>query len=161
MKAFAVISVLVLLACLIGVGYVYMTAHIVVEGVGVVATEAVNQPETFADVKEQIASGQVLGTAYVAPTELSSPEDYQFLTYTVRLTNNCFVTADMVEVQITPMTGDVMQLASETPKVIKSRETDDIHATILTDASMHPVREITVSYYIWGMPFTLRTTYGY
>ena len=63
MKAFAVISVLVLLACLIGVGYVYMTAHIVVEGVGVVATEAVNQPQTFADVKEQIASGQVLGTA--------------------------------------------------------------------------------------------------
>ena len=87
--------------------------------------------------------------------------NYQFYTYTVRLKNSCFLAADMVEVQVTPMEGDVLQIGDTSAKVLAARTTGDIQATILTDINMHAVRELNVTYYMWGLPFTLRTTYGH
>ena len=71
------------------------------------------------------------------------------------------LTADMVEVQVTPMDGDVMQLGVEGAHALPKRTTGDIQATILTKLGMHSVREINISYYMWGIPFHLKTTYGY
>ncbi len=36
---------------------------------------------------------------------------YEFFTYTVRLKNNCLLNCDMVELQVTPRDGDIIQLA--------------------------------------------------
>ena len=54
-----------------------------------------------------------------------------------------------------------MQLGDFSPKTLPARTTGDIQATILTDIGMHAVREVNVTYYMWGLPFTLRTTYGH
>lgn len=159
MKYAAILTVILLILSLIGVGALYMTANVTVEAVGVIAVEAATQPDLFASLQEQQRTGQVIGTSYT-PDAIGSAENYQFYTYTVRLKNNCFLTADMVEVQVTPMTGDVMQLGDTSPKALPARSTGDIQATILTDVNMHSVRELNVTYYMWGIPFTLRTTYG-
>lgn len=160
MKVAAILSVILLIACLIGVGYLYMTANVTVEAIGVVAVEASTQPALFSDLQEQVTGGHVIGTAF-SSEPLTSPENYQFYTYTIRLKNNCFVTADMVEVQVTPMQGDVLQLADDTARALPARTTGDLGATILTDVNMHSVRELNITYYMWGIPFTLRTTYGH
>ena len=34
----------------------------------------------------------------------------------------------------------------------------DVTATILTSKDMHAIREANITYYIWGIPFTIRTT---
>jgi hypothetical protein len=34
----------------------------------------------------------------------------------------------------------------------------DATATILTEKNMHAIREVTITYYIWGVPFTMKTT---
>lgn len=159
MKYAAIISVILLVAALIGVGYLYMTATVTVEAVGVVAVEAANQPDVFEDLRQQQENGTVLGTSYVS-TPLGGAEDYQFLTYTVRLKNNCFITADMVEVQVTPMDGDILQIGDATAYALTARTTGDITATILTDINMHSVRELNITYYMWGLPFSIKTTYG-
>ena len=158
MKYFAIVTVLILIATLVGVGYMYMNANIFVEAVGVVATEATTQEALFGELKEQLRLGAVVGTPYVAAQELSGAENYQFLTYTVRLRNNCAVTADMVEIQITPMSGDVLQIGSFEDVKLPAGQTVDVSATILTDINMHAIREVTVTYYIWGAPFTMKTT---
>ena len=160
MKYVAIITVLMLIACLVGVGYLYLTANVTVEAIGVVAVEASTQPDLFAQLAAQVEEQSVQGTAFTT-TPLTGAENYQFYTYTIRLKNNCFVTADMVEVQVTPMQGDVLQLADEAARALPARTTGDLGATILTDINMHSVRELNISYYMWGVPFTIRTTYGH
>lgn len=160
MKYVAILTVLLLIASLIGVGYLYLTANVTVEAIGVVAVEASTQPELFEQLRQQVENQSVVGTAYTT-TPLGDASNYQFYTYTIRLKNNCFVTADMVEVQVTPMDGDVLQLADTSARALSARSTGDLGATILTDISMHSVRELNISYYMWGVPFTIRTTYGH
>lgn len=157
MKYAAILMVLLLVVSLGAVGYLYMTANVTIEGLGVTATEAAAQPDYFADLAAQMDTGALVGTPFVS-TALGSPEEYQFLTFTVRLRNNCFVPADMIEVQVTPMDGDVLQVGDTTVKLLPARSTGDVTATILTAAGMHSVREITVTYYIWGMPFSVKAT---
>jgi hypothetical protein len=158
MKYFAIITVLILIATLVGVGYLYMNANVFVEAVGVIATDAVSQYELYEDLRDQLRLGAVAGTPYIAATELSGPENYQFLTYTIRLRNNTSVPADMVELQVTPMAGDVLQIGSFEDVKLPAGRSVDATATILTDVNMHPIREVTITYYIWGVPFTMKTT---
>lgn len=158
MKYFAIISVLILITTLVGVGYLYMNANIFVEAVGVIATDAVSQPDLFEDLQDQLRLGAVVGTPYIASQELSGPEAYQFLTYTIRLRNNTAVPADMVELQVTPMAGDVLQIGSFDDVKLPAGQSVDATATLLTDVNMHSIREVTITYYIWGVPFTTKTT---
>ena len=158
MKYFAIITVLILIATLVGVGYLYMNANVFVEAVGVIATDAVSQYELYEDLRDQLRLGAVAGTPYIAATELSGPENYQFLTYTIRLRNNTSVPAAMVELQVTPMAGDVLQIGSFEDVKLPAGRSVDATATILTDVNMHPIREVTITYYIWGVPFTMKTT---
>ena len=160
MKYAAIFMVLVLIASLVGVGYLYLTANVTVQAVGVTAVEAATQPALFEELARQVENRQVLGTAF-SSVPLGSMENYQFYTYTVRLRNNSFVTADMVEVQVTPMEGDVLQIGDDTARALPARSTGDITATILTDVNMHSVRELIVTYYMWGVPFSLKTAYGH
>ena len=158
MKYFAIITVLILIATLVGVGYLYMNANVFVEAVGVIATDAVSQYELYEDLRDQLRLGAVAGTPYIAATEISGPENYQFLTYTIRLRNNTSVPADMVELQVTPMAGDVLQIGSFEDVKLPAGRSVDATATILTDVNMHSIREVTITYYIWGVPFTMKTT---
>ena len=160
MKAAAIISVILLIVCLLGVGVLYATSGMAVESVGVIAVEASTQPDLFSQLRQQVESGSVLGTAYTTQTWLDDASNYQFYTYTIRLRNDCFVPADMIEVQVTPMEGDVLQIGDYSVKQLTARTTGDLQVTILTAIGMHPVRELNVTYYVWGMPFTLKTTYG-
>ena len=158
MKYFAILTVLILIAALVGVGYLYMTSNIFVEAVGVIASDTTSNAALFDELREQVRLGAVTGTPYVGAHELSAPDDYQFYTYTIRLKNDSTVPADMVELQITPMAGDVLQVGSFTDVKLPAGQTVDVQATILTGATMHPIREVTVTYYIWGVPFSLKTT---
>ena len=158
MKYFAIFSVLILIVTLVGVGYMYMSANIFVEAVGVVSADAPSQIILFEELREQLRLGAVVGTPFVSTQELSDAENYQFYTYTVRLRNECAVAADMVELQVTPMTGDILQIGSFADVKLPAKQTVDASATILTDANMHPIREVTITYYIWGVPFTMKTT---
>ena len=88
MKRFAIVSVVLLLIALLGVGAMYMTSNVTVIAQGVTALEAYRNYDLFTDLSAQVRAGAVVGTSFVAPQELSSAEDYVFYTYTFRLENN-------------------------------------------------------------------------
>ncbi len=159
MKVTAIIAVLLLLACVGGIAYLFLDCTITVTAVGAIAMEATSQPGLFDSLKAQIDANRVIGTVF-RNEALQSADNYLFYTYTVRIRNNTFLAADMVELQITPMEGDVLQIAQPEIRTIPARSTGDVTATILTDVHAQPVREIRVTYYIWGMPFSMRTMYG-
>ncbi|MBR6027813.1 MAG: hypothetical protein IKP40_01895 [Clostridia bacterium] len=159
MKYIALLLVFLLLASLAGIGYLYVSSTFSVSQVTCEALEASAQPQFFASTKLQLEEHALVGTVF-SDTVPGDAADYQFITYTVRLMNSTAVNADMVEVQITPMAGDICQIGSTRAMALQGRSEGDISVTMLTGIAMHPVRELTVTYYLWGIPFTLKTAYG-
>ncbi len=160
MKAIAILMVIVLVVAVCGVGYLYMTANVSVVAVGMTATEATVQQATFDKLKTDLAQNSLIGTLFQNDTELGEAQAYQFYTYTVRLRNFSMLTCDMVELQVTPREGDVLQMGNEQSKALSAGATGDISATVLTSVESLPVRELIITYYVWGIPFTVKTTYG-
>lgn len=157
MKLLAGLLVIALLFAGCGVVWLYLDATVTVEATGAVVVEAAAQPALFDQLSQQMANNAVVGTTF-RQTALDDPSQYQFTVYTVRLKNNCFVTADMVELQVSPMDGDVLQIGQTTALALQSRSTGDISATVLSTIGSHTVRELTVTWYMWGYPFTVKTT---
>ena len=159
MKAFAVILIVLVLAAVCAVGYLYLNAGLDVRFVSCIATDGVSQVEFFDDLRSRVENGSFTGTRLTNDLP-GTADQYQFLTYTVRLDNHSFLNAEVLEIRITPMQGDVLQLETESETDLPAGRQVDISATILTDRAMHSVREATVSYYVWGIPFTEKITLG-
>lgn len=158
MKAFALVMVGVFLVTLLGAGAMYMTSKVTVLGVTISAVEAASVPLRFEEAASQLREDSVVGTPFITAQELQDETHYLFYTYTFRLENNTALLADMVEIQVTPMNGDVLQMGTGEHLSIPAHSVSEVTATILTAASMHPIREVNITYYLWGIPFTLRTT---
>ena len=91
---------LVVLALLV-VGYFYATARVSIvayKAEGVAATE---NAALFAQTQEALAQGTFEGTVF-NDAALGPIENYAWITYTLRLSNQCLVPVDMVEVQVVP-----------------------------------------------------------
>ena len=159
MKYVAWLMVVLLLCAIGGIGYLYMTANIVVTSIALSTQPATDQQALFADLKARLENGSALGTVFQSAS-LGGPEEYAFYTYTLNLKNQSFLQADMLEMQIVPMDGDVLQLRQTQPRAIGSRGEGNISGAILTKAGNHAVREIIITYYVWGIPFNMKTTYG-
>lgn len=159
MKYAAIFLVILLLGAIGGVSYLYMTSEVIIQGITVTAIEASAQQDTFDRIVSQAQGGRLIGTLF-SSEPMADSSNYQFLVYTVHLRNNTALTADTIEVQVTPMAGDVLQLGDYSQKYLPAHTSGELTATILADVSMHPVREVTVTYYIWGMPFRVKGTVG-
>ena len=159
MKVFAVIMILLVLVAVAAIGIFCFSAKIDVRFVSCIATDGVTQVEFFDGMKKQVESGSFTGTRF-SGSPLQAADQYQFLTYTVRLDNHAFLKAETIELRITPMDGDVLQLGDENCCDLDSGKQAEVSATILTSRTMHSVREGTVSYYLWGIPFTEKITLG-
>ena len=160
MKRVAITLAILLILAICGVGFLYVDCAVTVTAMGANVTEAASQPELFQALALQVEQGAVTGTSFTDSTYLESAENYQLITYTIRLKNTCFVTADQVELQITPMDGDVLQVGDTTPKALSAHTTGDIQVTLLTAIGMHTAREMTLTYYMWGLPFTQKFSYS-
>lgn len=171
MKYFAILlSVLTVLVVTV-VLITAFTTSVVVEGYSLTPRLATDALSTFDALKAAVNEHRLIGTIFDA-SPMGKAEDYVFFSYTLRLRNDCLIRMDMIEVQIVPAQGDVLQYAldgttgafiGETrAKSLPARSKGDITVYLLSKAQSgtHGVREILITYYIWGTPYTVRTTYG-
>ena len=159
MKPLAIILVLLVLAAIIGVGWVYFTGNIEISFSEVIATDPLTQPDYFNALNLSLESGTFTGTRY-DPASLKDPDNYLFYTWNVHLENKSFLAADTVEIQVTPMTGDVLMIGDTSEHGLPAHSGTELSATVLTTRSMHSVREAVVTWYVWGLPFSSRLTLG-
>jgi len=159
MKPFAIILIILVLAAVAGVGWLYLSANLTVSFESCIATDGVTQSDFFDQVKKQVANGSFIGTLY-GDQDLQTADRYQFLTYTVALDNHAFLKADTAEIRITPMQGDVLMLGDEQEHSVAAGQKGTLSATILTSRDSHSVREGTVTWYFWGIPFSSKITLG-
>ena len=149
---------LVVLALLL-VGYFFATARVSISAYRAEGSPATERSVQFEQIKTALAQGAFIGTRFQTG-ELGAVEEYAFITYTLRLNNQCLVPVDMVEVQVVPDPNDVAQLGDVSVHSLDAKTQGDITATILTTRDSHSVRELIVTYYVWGVSFSIRETYG-
>ena len=159
MKPLAIFLVILVLAALVGVGWLYFNSNLTVSFSSVVVTDPVTQADYFSQLKSSLESDAFIGTRYETDP-LTVPEDYLFYTWTVHLENTSFLPADTIEIQITPMAGDILLFGDTAEHMLPARSVSDLSATVLTDRAMHSVREAVVTWYVWGLPFSARLTLG-
>ena len=159
MKPLGIILIILVLVAVVAVGYLYLNAKLDITFKECIATDGITQIDFFDNLKSKVNASTFVGTRYTTE-ELTTADQYQFLTYTLHFDNHSFLKAEVIEIRISPMQGDVLQIGEETAYDLASGRQMDLSATILTDRTMHSVREATVSYYFWGIPFTTKLTLG-
>ncbi|MBP3645376.1 MAG: hypothetical protein J6K55_03020 [Clostridia bacterium] len=158
LKFAAIASFSLLLVMLLMVGYLFMTAEVQVtdiraQGTGITAEE-------LAEIKTSIEENTFVGTLYQKPLEWKDASEYIYLDYSVKLLNNCLVPIDMIEAQIVPQSNDILQAGDLNVHSLDMKTEGDLKVRILTTKDTHPIREIIVTYYVWGVSFSLKTVYG-
>lgn len=160
LKIAAIASVSLLLVMLVLVGYLFMTAEVQVVSVSAHGTSAGVNPERFEQLKSAVIDGTFQGTLYQKPLEWKNADEYVYLTYTIRLRNNCLVPIDMVEAQVIPLSSDILQIGDFQVRSLGLKKEGDLTVQILAPKDTHSVRELIVTYYLWGVSGSLKTVLG-
>ena len=160
LKIAAIASVSLLIVMALMVGYLFLTAEVRVTSVAVEGVSAADDPAAFEALKTSVVDETFQGTLSQKPLEWGEAGDYVYLNYTLRLRNDCLVPIDMIEVQVVPQATDILQIGDFTVKSLDPKSEGDLSVRILVPKDTHSVRELIVTYYVWGVSFNLKTTYG-
>lgn len=128
---------------------------------------AQDQPQEFERLRRAMDTRSLLGTAFVHRLE-GDAEDHALVVYTVRLKNNGLLPAEMAELVVAPREQDVLCYMEGTvqgrlPNItVAPGQTVNLRCVLLTRSQprVNTVRNLFVSYYIWGNPFQLKVTQG-
>ena len=142
------------------VGYLFLTAEVQVVEITAHGIPCANDIAAFEKLKTSVMEGTFQGTLFQKPLEWKDASEYVYLTYTIRLRNNCLVPIDMVEAQVVPQSTDILQIGSLDVKSLEMKSEGDLTVQILAPKNSHSVREMIVTYYLWGFSGSLRTISG-
>ncbi len=156
--AIAAVSLLLVMALL--VCYLFLTAHVTIVRVDTSVSSAQTDTAAFEALKTSVEEDAFQGTLYQKPTEWKQAGDYEYRDYTVRMRNDCLVPIDMIEVQVVPQSTDILQLGDRSVHSLDAKTEGDIAARVLVPKDAPAIREIIVTYYVWGVSFHLKATGG-
>lgn len=156
MKYIAWFMVVLVVLAIAGVGYIYFTAQVTIGESAVQTLPATQQEELFNQIKHEVELQSFQGTMLSKEAIEEDISSYGFNTYAIEIKNQTFLPADTIEIQTVPSEFDVLQLKQENPLRIEKRSDGRIQATILTKQGTYATREFVITYYLWGLPFTLR-----
>ena len=175
MKPIAIVLIILCIGVIFCTGYLYMSANIQITATGCVATDATYLSASYEALKESLKQQTFSGTVFNAELP-ENPEDALFLTYTVELKNATFLPADTLELQITPLAGDMLQMAPLTDVVLQglmqwdwnpvqinlpAQSSARVSATLLTGKDSHSIRDMKITWYQWGLPFSATVRYSH
>ncbi len=159
MRPAAIILLILFLALAVLTGLLYFSANVTVTDIECIAEDAAEQEARFLQLREQAGAGTFTGTPFDT-SGIGEAADCLFYTYTVHLRNETFLPLKAAEVQVSPMQDDLLQAPEDGPVTIPARGQGTVRAVILTKKGSHPVRELTLTYYLWGLPFSVKTAYS-
>lgn len=131
------------------------------------ALPASEQPQQFARWMDALQNDSVQGTVY-DPDAAGSPEDYYFSVYEITVGNSGLLPADMVEVQMAPLKGDVLSYSGQVsmgqdinvPVKVAPGKSATLQHVVLSRQNTNHAREFIITYYIWGNPFTVKKSWS-
>ena len=152
--------VLMALALIVGgaLGYALFHTDLRVVGSALQTLPAADRPAEFDALRAAVAGQSLLGTV-LRSGEMGPAENYRYYIYQLRLENQCLIPAEMVELQIAPLAEDVLFYGDTQETVIPAGETRDVYCVLLTQGAPHPVRDVFITYYLWGHPQEVKYTF--
>ncbi len=159
LKYLMLFMIALLIVVIVVVGYFFFTAKVTVADCDIEGGSATLQPDLFEQIRQYIALDAFQGTVF-SEDPIGEAPDYAFITYTLQLSNQCLVPVDMIELQIMPKAGDVVQIGNYTVQSLAAKTRGSVSATILTAKDNHSVRDVLITYYVWGVSFSIRYTCG-
>ena len=160
LKIGALVMSALLLVMVLMMAYLFMTAEVTAQVVSSVGVSAAEQEGYFTALKTSVDEDTFIGTLYQKPTQWKDASEYVYLQFSVNVHNGCLVPIDMIEVQVVPEPTDIAQLGDLTVRSLGAKSQGDISATILVPKDSHTVRELVVTYYVWGVSFSLKEIYS-
>ena len=134
-----------------------MTAEVTAQVVSSVGVSAAEQEGYFSSLKKSVEEDTFIGTLYQKPTQWKEAADYVYLQFSVNVYNGCLVPIDMIEIQVVPQPTDILQLRDQQVYSLNPKSDGIFNAAILAPKDTHPVRELVVTYYVWGVSFQVKT----
>ncbi len=167
MRRAALTAVVLVLAALFVLVYGVINTRLDVKPMGAQVYSAGDQPQEFERLRRAIDTKSLIGTAFQQTLD-GEAGDYSLVVYTVQLKNNGLLPADIAEVVLAPADSDVLCYMEGTTKGsipdirVKPGETVSLRCVLLTRGhpTATPVRNLYVSYYIWGNPIQIKVTQG-
>jgi len=163
---FAAFTLILLVVVSVGlVAYTWTNTALICNVPGVQVESAEKRQNEFLWCQAAMENNAVPGTVYQSSLA-GEPTDYNIMTYKVNITNKCLLDAEMTEIQIVPIDGDIVcfsggdTIGVNVPVNIPAMSTVSISCILITGAENHAVREFNVTYYIWGHPYSVRCTFG-
>ena len=158
LKVTAIAAIALLLVMVSLVAYLFLTAEVQVVNISAEGKEI--NAEDFDALKTAIDQETFYGTLYQKPFEWKASSEYVRLTYKIKLRNNCLVPIDMIEVQVVPQADDILQFPDLDVKSLDLKSEGVIETSILAPKNTHSIRDMIVTYYLWGVSGNLKTVYG-
>lgn len=158
MKTAAIVLIVLVLAVGGCLGYGLFNTSLQVIGKGLQTLPAQERAEEFAALRTALEQNSLQGTI-LRPGELGAAADYSYYVYTLRLHNPGLIDAQMVELQIAPLGSDVLFYGETQEVIIPAGGTRDVWCVLLTQGTPHAVRDLYVTYYLWGHAHEVKFTY--
>lgn len=158
MKTAAIILLALVLVAAGCLGYALFNTNLHVVGKSLEVLPASQREAEFDALRTAVQRQSLLGTV-LKTGEIGPAADYSYYIYTLRLENKCLIPAEMVELQISPMDSDVLFYCDTQETVIPAGETRDVWCVLLTKGTPHAVRDIYITYYLWGHAQEVKYTY--
>lgn len=158
MKKAALIALAVTVVTAVVLMYALFNTALVVEGKALQAFPASEREAEFSVLRQEVSQMSLHGTM-LRGAALEQSERYVYRVYTLRLKNPCLIKAEMVEMQIAPIAQDILFYGQEDEIAIAPGESRDVWCVLLTEGETHDVREMKITYYLWGHPHEVKFTY--
>ncbi|MBQ4075248.1 MAG: hypothetical protein IJD39_08605 [Clostridia bacterium] len=153
--------VLVILVLVVGglFGYGLFNTSLQITGKNLQTFSALERQDEFNSLRIAMEQNSLLGTV-LHHGALGSPDEYSYYVYTLRLENPGLIDAEMVEIQIAPISQDVLFYGPTEEIIIPAGQTRDIWCVLLTKGAPHVVRDLHITYYLWGHDHEIKYTYN-
>ena len=121
----------------------------------------------FERLQRAVRNRSLIGTTFTQEIQ-GDASSYNLVIYTVTLSNRGLLPAQMAELIVSPSDQDILCYTDGSAQGeildigVPAGGTSSIRCVLLTSAGARQtaVRDLYISYYIWGNPFTIRITSG-
>ena len=149
-KFLTTVTALVLLAC----GYVLWASELKVTPGGGIVESAADRASAFESIRESSEIGSPDLVMFAESIDYG-PEQYVFVTYTLRMRNMNIIPAEWLQIDIQPQAGDVLMVKAVVEDVPAFNE-QLISVVLLTDRTAASyARAATLSYYVYGHEYSV------
>lgn len=158
MKTAAIVLMVLVIAVGGCFGWALFHTDLQVTGKALQILPASERSAQFDALRAAVSRQSLLGTV-LKSGEIGPAENYSYYIYTLRMKNNGLVPAEMVEMQLAPIAADVLFYGDTQETVIPPGQQKDVWCVLLTEGTPHSVRDLYVTYYLWGHPQEVKFTY--